>query len=220
MGLFRRALRFFFHHFYHGFAWTYDFVAALVSIGRWDAWVGSALPFIQGGIILEIGHGPGHLQCKLVDERRFVAGLDESKQMGLLAKRRLLKTGGHKFNLARGVGEGLPFAADTFETVVSTFPTEYIFDSQTLSEIYRVLRNKGRLIVIPAAWIVGTRFLDRSAAWLFKVTGQAPSSPQNNISLRLKPLFENAGFDLETQTLEIGSSVVLLLLASKPLVTG
>ena len=39
----RKLLRFFFHHFYHNFAWTYDFVAALVSVGRWNEWVFAAL---------------------------------------------------------------------------------------------------------------------------------------------------------------------------------
>ena len=62
MGLMTRFLRFFFRHFYHEFAWTYDFVAAVVSIGRWNQWIDSALPFVQGRRVLEIGHGPGHLQ--------------------------------------------------------------------------------------------------------------------------------------------------------------
>jgi hypothetical protein len=44
----REFLRFFFHHFYHGFAWTYDFVAAVVSIGRWQHWGFAALPHLRG----------------------------------------------------------------------------------------------------------------------------------------------------------------------------
>ncbi len=218
MQLFRRLMRFFFHHFYHSFAWTYDFVAALVSIGRWDDWVQTVIPFIQGKKVLEIGHGPGHLQYKLIDKYRFTVGLDESKQMGRIAKRRLVRADQNKFKLIRGRGETLPFKADTFDTVISTFPTEYIFDPQTLSEIYRILRSDGLLIVLPAAWIVGQKFLDRGAAWLFKVTGQAPAFPHAVISERLKPVFENVGFKPEFRSIEIKSSVVLIVIANKSLV--
>ncbi|HTP03398.1 MAG TPA: hypothetical protein VMJ64_18630, partial [Anaerolineales bacterium] len=68
----RCFLKFFFHHFYHGFAWTYDIVATTVSIGRWNHWVASALPYVRGKRILEIGQGPGHLQLLL---RQRMSGL-------------------------------------------------------------------------------------------------------------------------------------------------
>jgi ubiquinone/menaquinone biosynthesis C-methylase UbiE len=215
MGVFRRFMRFFFYHFYHTFAWTYDFVAAVVSIGRWDDWIQTVIPFIQGMNVLEIGHGPGHLQDKLLDEKRTIVGLDESSQMGWLTKRRLVETGHLIFNLARGRGEYLPFASNTFDTVVSTFPTEYLFDTDTLSEIHRVLHGEGLIVVLPAAWIVGRRFLDRLSAWLFKITGQTPAFPYDILSQRIKPSFENAGFKPEFRTVEIKSSVVLIIIASK-----
>jgi ubiquinone/menaquinone biosynthesis C-methylase UbiE len=218
MNLFRRLMRFFFHHFYHSFAWTYDFVASLVSIGRWDDWVQAVIPFIQGENVLEVGHGPGHLQYKLIDANRFNVGLDESAQMGRLAKLRLLGAGQNKFKLIRGQGEMLPLKAETFDTVISTFPTEYIFEQQTLSEIYRILRSDGLLIVLPAAWIVGQKLLDRGAAWLFKVTGQAPAFPHTVISQRLAPVFKNVGFKPEFKIIEIRSSVVLIVIANKSLV--
>lgn len=217
MILFRRFMRLFFHHFYHSLAWTYDPVATLVSLGRWDDWVQSVLPYIQGVNVLEIGHGTGHLQSKLMDKNRIIVGLDESPQMGLLAKARLAKSGHHILNLARGMGQNLPFAQNTFDTVVSTFPTEYIFDQQTLSEIHRVLRDEGRLIVLPAAWIVGQKVLDRSAAWLFKITGQVPPFPQEVLRQRIKPSFEKAGFKPNFGAIEIKSSVVLLVIASNSL---
>ena len=208
-------MRFFFHHFYHTFAWTYDFVAAIVSVGRWDSWVESVLPFVLGANVLEIGHGPGHLQTKLIDKTQIIVGLDKSAQMGQLAKKRLAKSGHPIFNLTRGLGENLPFASDSFDTVVSTFPTEYIFDSQTLLEIHRVLCNEGHIIVLPAAWIVGRRGLDRGAAWLFKITGQIPPFPVEVLSQRLKPSFEKAGFIPDFQEIEIKSSVVLIVIARK-----
>jgi ubiquinone/menaquinone biosynthesis C-methylase UbiE len=217
MGIFRRFMRFFFHHFYHDFAWTYGFVAAVVSLGRWDDWIQTVIPYVRGLNILEIGHGPGHLQSKLRAESRLVVGLDESKQMGRIAKQHLVKAHQRKFDLARGRGEMLPFASATFDAVVSTFPTEYIFDTHTLLEVHRVLRAGGLLVILPAAWIVGQRLLERSAAWLFKVTGQAPDVPQAVIGQRLQPSFEKAGFTTELHTVEIGSSVVLIIVARKSL---
>ncbi|MDO8754211.1 MAG: hypothetical protein Q7J80_09995, partial [Anaerolineales bacterium] len=92
-----RFMRFFFHLLYHSFAFTYDLVAAIVSFGGWNDWVLSILPFIAGTRILELGHGTGHLQRILLtlrhgsgrDRGLFAVAIDESAQMGTLAKRRL-----------------------------------------------------------------------------------------------------------------------------------
>ena len=87
----KTLLRFFFRLLYHQFAFTYDLVAATVSLGRWKDWVLSVLPFIEGNRILEIGHGPGHLQRALLDRNLLAVGIDESPQMGHLAKRNLTR---------------------------------------------------------------------------------------------------------------------------------
>ncbi len=141
--------------------------------------------------------------------------MDESAQMGRLAQRLLAKAGYHEFSLTRGLGEKLPFAAETFDTVVSTFPTEYIFETHTLLEIRRVLRSGGLLIILPAAWIVGQKVLDRGAAWLFKITGQSPPFSYGVISQHIQPSFEQAGFNPEFKTVETKSSVILIVIAHK-----
>src|SRR5512135_1407430 len=93
-GVLRGFLRFFFWHFYHGFAWTYDFVASAVSIGRWNDWILCTLPYVRGNRVLEIGHGPGHLQVNLRRSKPGLnIGLDESPQMGRIARRRLQAAG-------------------------------------------------------------------------------------------------------------------------------
>jgi ubiquinone/menaquinone biosynthesis C-methylase UbiE len=213
MHLLRRFLRFFFWHFYHGFAWTYDFVAAFVSIGRWNDWVRGALPYVQGRRVLEIGHGPGHLQIGLRRPERTVIGLDESRQMGRLARNRLKRGGFNDLNLVRGVAQCLPFPSHSFDTIVSTFPAEYIFEAQTVTEIKRVLREGGRYVLVPAAWIVGRKALDRAAAWLFRATNQAPRLPADLFAERMRPQLEAAGFQTEFETVEIRSSEVLVVIA-------
>ena len=81
-------LRVFFKLLYHQFAFTYDLVAAAVSFNRWKDWVMEVIPFIEGTRILEIGHGPGHLQRVLLSRNLVAVGIDESSQMGRLTKHR------------------------------------------------------------------------------------------------------------------------------------
>jgi len=208
-------LRFFFHILYHPFAWSYDLVAWTVSLGRWKDWIQTVVPFIDGTRVLELGHGPGHLQRVLRGLNLGTVGLDESRQMGFLAKRNLARSGFTQNGLIRGLGQVLPFMDVTFDTVIATFPAPYIFERGTLSEIRRVMKNGGRLIVLPAAWIVGTRPLEKFASWLFRVTGQAPSNHNQETTDHLTEPFRKAGFQVQTEQLEVKSSLVLIVIAEK-----
>ncbi len=216
MRILRRSMRFFFWHFYHSFAWTYEFVAGLVSLGRWNQWIDTVLPYIQGARVLEIGHGPGHLQFVLAQHHeRLIIGLDESPQMGRLAQKRISKAGISTSKLTRGLAQFLPFPSCTFDMVVSTFPAEYIFEVESMSQVYRVLRPEGRFVLLPAAWIVGHKALELSAAWLFRVTGQAPVVPLAILSDRIRHPLEEVGFKPHFKTIEVSTSLVLLVVASK-----
>lgn len=206
MKLVQRFMRFFFHLLYHPFAFTYDLVAAVVSFGNWKDWVFSILPFIEGTRILELGHGPGHLQRLLHDRGLSPVAIDESPQMGGVAKRRL----GPSQKLTRGLAQSLPYQSETFDTILSTFPAEYIFDMQTLSEAHRVLRNRSRLIVLLAAWPKNL-FL----AWLFKVTGQSPSETEESIKLKIKERLADTDFRVIVETVEVKSSKLLIVIAVK-----
>lgn len=215
MQLLTRFLRSFFHLLYHSFAWTYDLVAWTVSLGRWRDWGKSVIPFIEGTYVLELGHGPGHLQRLLRDLNLFAVGLDESRQMGYLTKRRFLNSGYTQANLARGLAQFLPFPTGSFDTVVSTFPSEYIFEQSTLLEVRRTLTTGGRLIVLPVAWITGKSTLERLMSWLFRFTGQAPSDPLALVKQKLSQPFESAGFQVEIRQVEVKSSQVLILIGTK-----
>jgi len=213
-----KALSLFFRLLYHPFAWTYDFVSGVVSFDRWQTWVNSCMPYLQGPNILELGHGPGHLQVSLIDEGYAPIGLDESKQMGRIARRRLMKTGAAQkgsssFRLINGRAEHLPLRSAYFQTVVATFPTQYIFDPVTLSEVKRILAADGRLVVILAAWIVGGRLIDRALALLFRITGETPDIHSEFDSF-LTP-FLKAGFKAELIWIETASSKLLLIYANK-----
>lgn len=207
-------LRIFFRLLYHQLAFTYDLVAAAVSFNRWKDWVMEVVPFIEGTRILEIGHGPGHLQRVLLTLRHgsgqarqlSIVGIDESSQMGYLTKRR---TDGSA-RLTRGLAQHLPFANESFDTIVSTFPSEYITDPRTLAEVKRCLSDGGRFIVLPVA-LPKNRFLD----WLFKVTGEAPSESMDVMKSKMKEPFVKAGFETEVRMLDARSSLLLIVLAKK-----
>jgi len=213
-------LRFFFRLLYHQFAFTYDLVAAAVSFNRWKDWVMSVLPFIEGKRILEIGHGPGHLQRILLSRNLFTVGIDESAQMGRLAKRNLRRSvlsarspqlvDYAQINLTRGIAQQLPFRNNAFDMVVATFPTEYITDPNTLAEVKRCLSDRGRLITLPAA-IPKNPFLD----WIFRVTHQSPSEAVDIVETRFREPFVRAGFRTEIKILDVKSGSLLIVVATK-----
>lgn len=229
----RALLRFFFYLLYHPLAFTYDLVAAIVSLGRWKDWVLSVVPFIQGKRILEIGHGPGHLQRVLLSRGLTAVGIDESAPMGRLAKRNLrsffnsrktdaksnsTRTTPYAYaqvNLTRGLGQHLPFSDEAFDSIVATFPSEYITESETLSEIKRCLRSGGRFIVLPVATLMGRGILDRLMASVFQVTHQVPEDPLDIFGKRFARRFLEAGFQVEIKQLEVKSSLLLIVVATK-----
>ncbi len=202
-------LRFFFKLLYHPFAFTYDLVAATVSLGRWQDWVLSVLPFISGTRILEIGHGPGHLQRSLLSRNLIPVAIDESAPMTRLAKR---NTNGQA-QVARALGQSLPFADRSFDTIVSTFPAEYIFAPETLSEVKRCLSDGGRFVVLPVAMQIGRGPLDRVMGWLFRITHQSPVDPLEVVKEKLTSPFHEAGFEVDIQELQVKSSLLLLIIA-------
>ena len=228
----KTLLRLFFRLLYHEFAITYDLVAATVSFDRWKDWVMSVLPFIQGKRILEIGHGPGHLQQALLSQGMVAVGIDASPQMGHLAQRNLRKRASSaapngsshspvspsaytQINLTRGLAQHLPFPNETFNTVVATFPAEYIFDPTTLIEARRVLVQDGRFVILPGATITGRSGIDRLLAWIFQVTGETPPNLSEILHERSKEPFAKAGFQVEVHEVTIRSSLVFIMLATK-----
>lgn len=204
------VLKLFFQLLYHQFAWLYDLVANLVSLGRWKDWVLATLPFIRGPRILEIGHGPGHLQTAMAASGLSPVGLDASLQMGRLASKRMKKQD-YTPKLLNGYAQYLPFPNQVFDTILATFPTEYIYEIATLSEITRVLKPDGVLLILPAAVIDPARPLDRLFAWLFRITRQAPGRLDSAYIDSINLPFKQSGFEIEPRIISIKNSQVLLL---------
>ena len=218
MRLIARLLTFFYRLLYHSFAFAYDAVAAVVSFGQWIDWIRTTLPYVQGACVLEIGHGPGHLQSILneatgtpqASSSLFVAGLDESAQMGRITRRRLVRAGIGSPRLARSLAQAIPFQADAFDTVVSTFPSIFIFQMDTLAEVHRVLRTGGRFIVLPAAWPKNPLL-----RWLYRLIGESPADSLDIMQEKWSQLYASVGFTCRTEIIDLRSSIILLIIATK-----
>jgi SAM-dependent methyltransferase len=129
--------------------------------------------------------------------------------MGRQAQGRILKQA-YQPRLCHGYAQNLPFPTAIFDQIVVTFPTEYIYTQETLSEVYRVLKPSGTLVALPAAWITGKSPIDRGTATLFRVTGQAPRwDPQ-----WLTP-FKQAGFQVQAEMIHQKSWSLVIILANK-----
>ena len=221
--LWASLLRFGFRLLYYELSWTYDWVSWLVSLGEWSRWQQAALPFVQGSVILEIGHGPGHLLAALQAAGKTVFGVDLSPNMGRQARRRLLNKK-LPANLVRAKVQALPFATAVFHTVLSTFPTDYIVDPATLTAVHRALKPNGRLVIVPEGHLTGHGILHKLIEWLFRITGQrsdpftaanTPEWPPSSVWQPLRQRFAEAGLTLTVETISLPRSQVTILLATK-----
>lgn len=173
----------------------------------------SAEEYITGPNVLELGHGPGHLLCSLIQHGYWATGLDESWRMIQRAKKNFQKTG-LKINSINGSAQHQPYKSNQFNHVVATFPSNFIINPHTLSESYRVLVPGGSLIVVPVAWITGNNLFHKLAAWLFRITGQSPTATEE-FNQKWIHLLSTAGFQVRSEYLNLGSSLVLIIVATK-----
>lgn len=208
----RLLLRLVYRLLYYEMAWTYDWVSAFVSMGQWRAWQRAALPHLRGQKILEVAHGPGHLLLDLKALGFVPLGIDFSPVMGRLARQKLRA---HSMEmiipLARARVQNLPFPTETFDSLLSTFPTNFIVDPLAIQEFHRVLKNGGRLVCVPAARLTGLGLPDHFANWLFRVTGQASSEWYTPVLQK----YQQAGFAARVELVELPRSGVTLIIAEK-----
>lgn len=200
-----------FHLLYNQLAWLYDIVAWLVSRGQWQAWGQAVMPYVEGRRVLELGHGPGHLLSHLMRAGFKPVGLDRSKAMGKLARQLLLRSR-LAAPLVRGAALRLPFSAATFQTAVTTFPSDTIMESAALSEVRRVLEPDGVLVIVPMAYLTGNRFIDRGLELIYRLTGQRGDGTQ-----QIEACVAAAGFRATAEWFNLPGSRVMVV-SARPVV--
>lgn len=142
-----------FESLYGPFAWAYDWVSRTFFMGQWRVWQRSAIPYLTGNRVLEVGMGTGNMQLDLARAGFEVWGVDASAQMLKQAQRKASSVGHDTNRMRRAKAQNLPFPTGYFGSVLSTFPSEYIADPTTLAEIKRVLEPGGKLVIVPGGWL-------------------------------------------------------------------
>src|SRR5436189_4396668 len=140
--------------------YLYRFASTVPFAGQWRIWQRLVLPRITGHDVLELGCGLGDLLVDMITAGYDCRAVEQSPQMVAAARDTLQR---HKLSeknwVLPGSAQRLPFTSASFDTVVSTFPSEYIYDPDTIAEVARVLRPGGRLIIIEGANLLPIGFL-------------------------------------------------------------
>lgn len=221
-----RIVRMLFELLYHNRT-LYWLASTIPFAGQWRRWQRLVLPRIVGTDVLEIGCGIGTLLADMVEAGYTCAAIERSPQMIAATRAELRRRGSPEMEamVRRGSAQRLPFADASFDTVVSTFPTEYIYEAATLAEVARVLRSGGRLVVV-----LGAALLPANALLLPFVTvqtlvyGRHPSARAQapDTSTRTAPadplvsLLARAGLVAHTEHVRGPFWVAHLVLAEKP----
>lgn len=214
-----KLLRFGFRLLYNEMAWTYDSVSWLVSLGHWREWQRCAIPYLNGRMVLEIAHGPGHLLVDLRNSGYLVNGLDLSSYMGRQARKNLVRAD-LSVPLTRGDVGALPYASRSFESVVSTFPAEFIIYTDSIRELNRILVPGGRIVIVPEARLTGDGLLRRFIGWLFAITGQR-TEPANDgwlaqLWVEAERRFRDIGLEATIEKVELEDSEAMVVVLTKP----
>ena len=152
---------------YTAFARPYDLAVRLFPV--WKTWIQRALPHIEGPRVLEVSFGTGYLMSQYAGNFES-HGVDYNRKMVGIAQKNLMRAG-RKAELVQGNVEDLPYADASFNSLVNTMAfSGYPNGRKALTEMKRVLRNDGKLILIDFSfppdqnWL-GTRvaaFMERS----------------------------------------------------------
>ncbi len=187
---------------------SYDTSAARVEFDRWSRsydrdplqlfFFGPSHRMLLDAIrptdarVLDVGCGTGVFASKVLDRfpRTSVWGLDLSDGMLAQCHARLRAADG-RLHLIRGDSERLPFADDAFDVVTCAHSFHhYPHQDRVASEMHRVLRPGGRLLIIDG---------DRDRLWgrfLFDVLVVWMEGDVHHLSApAFHALYERAGFE-------------------------
>jgi demethylmenaquinone methyltransferase/2-methoxy-6-polyprenyl-1,4-benzoquinol methylase len=121
---------------------TYDRVGAALSFGQDPLWRRFLVSRItaDGGHVLDVATGTGHVAAELLRHGFTVTGVDQSAEMLERARQRF----GAKVQLVESAAESLPFDDASFDHLTFTYLLRYVDDpGATLSELARVVRRGG-----------------------------------------------------------------------------
>jgi demethylmenaquinone methyltransferase/2-methoxy-6-polyprenyl-1,4-benzoquinol methylase len=136
-------------------AWRYDFLNHFLTLGIDNLWRRKAVSLIsakQGATFLDVATGTGDLAVTLVRHKQpaKVIGIDISAGMLAFGKKKMERLGLDKtVTLRQEDCEALTLSDSSFEAVTVGFGIRnFLHPEQGLSEMHRVLKSGGELIIL------------------------------------------------------------------------
>ena len=153
---------------YTAWARPYDLAVRLLPV--WKTWLRRALTHIEGPRVLEVSFGTGYLLSQYAGNFE-THGVDYNRAMVGTARKNLLRVG-RRAELVRGNVEDLPYPDAAFDSVVNTMAfSGYPDGLKALTEMKRVLRNNGRLVLIDFSFPPDQNWLGTKVAALVERSG-------------------------------------------------
>ena len=157
-----------FDRLYSRFARAYDLAVKLLP--AWRRWLSAALPYLTGPRVLEVSPGTGWLLTQYAG--RFEAfAVDLNPDLVEIARRNLRRAG-VSADVQVGNVEDLPYPDASFDTVLNTIAFSGYPDARrALSEMLRVLRPGGRIVIIDVNYPADRNRLGSTIVELWKRSG-------------------------------------------------
>ncbi len=188
---------------YGMFARPYDIGVKMLPV--WKTWLKRAIPHIKGPRVLEVSFGTGFLLTQYAGEFD-TDGIDYNEKMVAVASDNLERKG-IAARLRQGNVEALPYEHDTFDCIVNTMAfSGYPDGHRAMSELHRVLKPGGRLVIIDVEFPADRNRLGMGATRIWAALG--------DLIRDLGKLLHECGFDYTEE--EIGGfGTVHLYVATK-----
>jgi ubiquinone/menaquinone biosynthesis C-methylase UbiE len=206
----RVFLRLAFHLFYNSFAFTYDFVSAIVSRGHWRVWTRAAIPYIVGTRVLEIPSGTGNLLIDLRAAGYAPIGVDLSSAMLNITRAKFRRVRAHA-PILRARVQALPFPDRAFDSITMTFPPSFVCDPCAFVGLRRVLDDSGRLIWVDAARLLPRDAVSRALNAALDAVGGS-GAPFEDFA---REMLARAGFESKIERVQGEASVVIVVIATR-----
>jgi ubiquinone/menaquinone biosynthesis C-methylase UbiE len=176
---------------YSTIAKGYDLFIKILPI--WRGWICQALPHIRGDRVLEVSFGTGYLLTQYAGKYETY-GIDYNDKMVTTAKKNLAARN-LAANIQQGTVEELPYEDGFFDTIVNTMAfTGYPDSVKAMSELHRVLKKGGRLVMVDVNYPANNNRLGTWSTKAWAVLG--------DLIRDMDPLFRQFGFSYSDK--EIG----------------
>ncbi len=136
----------------HTLTRVYDFVLILAGFGKkFRGKIVNSVEIKKSDKVLDIGCATGVFLQVLKHKypEVYIVGIDPDKQALDIARNRLNKFS--DVELIQGFGEALPFKNESFDIIFSTLAFHHMptdIKQKCIIEIYRVLKNRGKLVIV------------------------------------------------------------------------